>query len=813
MKIRLKTRALLSSAVLAGVFTADPGHALAQSTTGVPVVETRPGTEAGSQTEVPEDQEIIVTARLRAEPLQETPVAVTAITGEQLTRQNVQDLSDIKSVPSVSIAATQTPGRAKIAIRGVSFTNTDPFQAPAIALIVDGIYYDSTSAAILNAFDLQAVEILRGPQGTLFGRNSPGGVINVRSRRPSGEFDVNAEVTLGNYELLDIRAGIDIPVVPDVINLRLAGMRRQNTDSPYTNLATTPIRFGRIGPFDYAGTSRLQSKLSNDLEVGQADTWLLRGVLEIKPANGLRITLTGEVLDDNSSQLVSKSTSFPPVPLGLVSPPGVPGGGDPRAGVNDISGKNPLKAQTFGGTIEYDFTDNLKLTSITGYRNEKLFNAFDIDSEFGAFLHSAQTWDTEQFTQEVRLQSDFGGRFDFILGGFFMDSTLAKIEESTLDRDLLCLAAFRVTNPGPPPGACPIGGFANVAPPNTPPVFAGPFVNKIVNFTDVRQQTKAYAVFSQLYFDVTDRLRLTVGGRYSWERKDFQVELYGGQFAGSVVKDQSRSWSNFAPMASVDYKVTDDILLYASYSQAYRSGGFLGRATTVASFETPFDQEKLSAYELGMKADFLNNDLRVNLTGFYSDYKNIQRELQVLVVAAENLVVNAASATIKGIELEVTARPFKGLELRGSAGYIDAGYGEFSPVLRPGQIPLTDLSLLATYPLPLTPEWTASGGISYTIPGGNDSEFNFGLNANFTSEQTTNTVPVPNGSDRRGDLLLVDGHVSWRSANDRLGLRLWVKNLTDKTYILGGDFGAGIVTNSTYAWPRTFGLTASFNYR
>ena len=764
-------------------------------------------------------EELIVTARKVEEPLQETPLAVTALSGAQMRAESIVTLDDVKGIPNLSVIGVGVAqGQARLAIRGVSFTNTDPFQAPAIALSVDGVYYDSMTSAILNVFDLESLEVLRGPQGTLFGANSPGGVINVKSRRPSGEFDFNAEATFGNYSRSDVRLGVDIPLVDGKLNARVAVLKRDSSDSPYENLATTPVRFAPPAiPF-----SLLNDRLSDELAPDRRDVLLGRVVLDFTPTEALSFTLIHESLDDESTTVPFKGTSDDTVPAGALTPPGLPGGDDPFVGVNDLSTFGPLETQVTMLTIDYDLTESLTLTSISAQRNEERLNSWDVDGEFDPFLHSVQFWDQEQFTQELRLHSNFDGRLNFVVGGFYMDATLDKIQESQLSRDALCLAIFGTANPGPPPaGGCPIGGFA----PDGMGGFIGPFAAFTHNFSDVRQDTINTALFAQLYFDLNDKTRLTVGGRYTKDEKDFVVDVRFGNGAigfdpgvspptpGAIEVDESNDWSNFSPMVSIDYRWNDDVLLYASYREAFRAGGYPGRANSVASFQEAFDEEFLSAIELGVKSTLADGRVRLNAAYFHSSYDDLQRELQVLIpVGPENLIVNAAKATIQGLEVEMTALLNNNLTLRSSLGYLDAKYDEFNPSLRPDQTLIEDIDELTAQPLPMAPEWTAMLGLNYRLPLANDSSLTFDLNGTYASEQILETDAPANGALSRGDVGLLNAYVSWRSASEAWHIQLWSRNLADERFLQNGATGAGIVTTEQVSEPRTYGLTVGYAF-
>ncbi|MCW8863720.1 MAG: TonB-dependent receptor [Colwellia sp.] len=744
---------------------------------------------------------ITVTARKKEESLQSTPVAVSVIGADELKSRNVLTMADVVGVPNVSISGATSPAYANIAIRGIGSTNTDPFQAPAVAVLTDGIYHDTVATALSSLIDVESVEILRGPQGTLFGRNSPAGVINIKSRRPSGDTSLDAQLSLENNSTLDTRVAFEFPISDDFSG-RIAVMKR-TSDGAYerkdSDGFTDPIVYSFVVPLEVRDLIVPDLDPTDNQEPGEVDTLFTRGILQYKPSDELTVSLIAEYIDSKGSLLGSNNNSSETSTLGRLGFSAAnTEDGDPYTTETDLSASQPWDKTTVSLEVLWDLTDNLQLTSITAYREEELYNTYDVDSQNKLWLHSNQIWETKQITQELRLDSKFDGPFNFTVGSFFMDSNLYKDQETYVNFALIACAL------SPAEVDCQNDFFIQSN------------IDSVVpDFNEVDQNTLSWAIFGQFYYDINDRTRLSVGGRYSVDEKDMFVSFDAGELADPeegfpiTVKDD---WDNFSPTIGLDYELADDKMIYFSVSEAFRSGGFNGRASSLESFQTPYEEETATSYELGYKSTLLDNHLRLNLTAFYTAYDQIQREITIGTtsnVGVENVVLNAADAKIKGIEFESTYLITDGLTLTANLSHQSGEYTDFNPNLRDDQIAIVDADAFKDFDLPLAPEWSSFVALDYIFELESMGWLTLNINHAYTSEQVTNTIPTDGSS--RDSVQMVNASIKW-DINDSFSIRLFGKNLLDEQYKLMesnfGIFGSAV----TYSEPVSYGLTVSYSY-
>jgi iron complex outermembrane receptor protein len=697
-------------------------------------------------------EETIVTARKKEESLQDTPVSVSAISGETLELKNVVSLSDLKSVPGVQLeSGAGSPRTANFSIRGLSLIELDPSFEPAIAIIVDGVYYAGITSAVSALLDIESVEVLRGPQGTLFGRNSPAGVVNIRSRRPGDEFELNSSLTYSSWETTDARLAIGGPLIEDTLSARVAIMKR------------------------YSGDSYIDNKAPGFDDPNRDDTLYGRLSLLWTPSDALEISLIAEADDYEGTLGTMKNDSALPSAATFFAPPTPEGFYDVAMNI-DVDA--PSDSQTYIMNIGWDIND-FTLTSISAYRETERFSDYDIDGTEGSLLHAPQSYETDQFTQELQVASSFDGPLNFIAGYFYMDATYSKHEEDTIYAPLSCLFIGAPLNCG----------------------------LEFLNISDPSQDTESHAVFGQVYYDINESLRLTVGGRYSTDEKDFTVTFPAGQNFGQIV-DESEDWSVFSPMASLDWHLTDSTMGYLSYSEGYRSGGFNGRANEVETFETGYDEEFSESIELGLKTELLDGRLRLNGALYKVEYTDQQLPDQNRTSQGVELsVVNAGSSEVLGLELEATWLASEHLTLFVDGAYMDAEYTDFTVDLN-GDGTETDNS---HFPLPLTPETKLHIGAQYDIVFSRLGELSFGVDWTFTDHMQTATVPVPNFT-RRDSTDIVDANITWRPT-ENWRVTVFGKNLLDEEYIsVGVAAGGGALSHiKTLAPPASYGITLAYD--
>lgn len=716
--------------------------------------------------------DIIVSARRRAESIQDVPVAVTAISPRELANLAAPDIRDLVGrTPNLVIDPVNAgPSAAAISIRGISFEDIEKSFDPAIGVLIDDVYIGTNTGQLVDFFDFESIEVLRGPQGTLFGRNTTGGVIRLQRTRPTGEFGVNALGTIGNLGRRDLRMVVNLPKVGDMLSVKGFWIRAESDDF-YDN---------QILGEDYGGR-----KYDN------------YGVAALFEAGNFEATFTWDQVRERSEidQSATSRTGLDliclqvPIPgVGLVRPTGIPGEQCNRNTRRDLYttftnvpgvARNDGDNFTINATLELG---ELLVTSVTGWRANREFVRQDFDSTSISFFDTTREQRYRQFSQEVRVSGDVTDRIDFVAGFFYFNSNYT-LDQSTFFGPFLQAAA----------GLPPSGG----------------------NLVD--HDSKSTALFADVQWRITDQLRLSVGGRYTWDDKSiFNDFLKTG--IPALIADESEDWGQFTPRASIDYSFGDqsNTLLYASYAQGYRAGGFNGRGQTAVSARTPFDPETVDTFELGFKTEFWENRITFNFAAFLSKFNNKQEEIVRPAPGAgqETLVLNAASATIKGLEAEFRAQVTEGLSFNGSLGLLDARYDEFDTLVNGV---LTDVS---NRDLRRTPDLSGSIGANYLIPiklGTID------LAAAYRHVSRFQTTIVgdprdPTRNDPRGMAQarnLLDASAAITFDLDTIGkmrVAVFGRNLTDDRGLNSTLPVAGLFTFSAARPPRTFGAEVGFNF-
>jgi len=739
-----------------------PAHAAAQEqgaqTTSADPADSEMGVE-----------DIIVRARLRSEDIQSIPVAVTAISPSRLANlaaPNVQDLEGI--TPNLVIDSTNVaPGAASIAIRGISFEDVEKSFDPAVGVLIDGVYLGTNTGALLDFFDFESVEVLRGPQGTLFGRNTTGGVINVRRTQPTMDWGLRGEVTLGRYGREEYRVVGNAPLIPDVLGVK-AFFLDSNLDGFLRNV-TRNERAGRLATRNYGFTVRAE------------------------PAPRFDIQVTVEHFENGGQATVAPLSDN----LDLICNPFVrPFGGAPANECNRGTGRdlytvfsnkldrNDLGSDAITGEINLGI-GAFTLTSVTGYRDSDERVTWDTDASSVDFFDVQRNQVYRQFSQELRIAGDITDRINVVAGLYYFTNRYVL---------------FQTTNFGPL-----LQGLARLP---------------AQSFQIARYNSKSYAAFVDADINITDALRLSVGGRYTIDEKRL-----ANSFAGSFSSNAEEDFKKFTPRVSLDYTFNDDVLAYASFARGYRSGGFNGRAQSLLSSITPYEPETVDSYELGLKTTLFDRRLTFNLAAFYSDYKNKQEEAVVPTPPGspnpqETLVTNAAAATIKGIEAEFQARPTRALTLRGTIGYLDAQYDRF-----PSRQPDGTVISLATLELRRAPDITASIGGDYTLETAIGrfvlaSEFRYIDPYQTTINPTKGpfgVILLPAQNDPRGRTdaqNLLDASLTWAGEISGTKLRATVfgRNLLDDRGLNSGLPVAQLFTFGIARPPRTYGVTLGFDF-
>ena len=731
----------------------------------------------------------IVVVRKRAENMQETPIAISALTAVQLEERNLTNLMEVGSfVPNVTMNTSPSSSgggnNSQIYIRGIGQSDFLFTTDPGVGLYVDGVFYPRTLGGVLDLLDLQQVEVLRGPQGTLFGKNTIGGAISLTSKKPMGDGTGYLELAIGDFNRRDLRGSYDFAI----------------SDTLAAKFSLTSKNRDGIGNRLEFGTDRVVD------DVGDENVLATRLALRWKASEN--------VLVDFSADYTKEREKGVPIVLTYVGAGSLTGlwnflvGGPTGQLMNDdfiipnnrydsyATGENRNDLDAFGVGMNIDWTvnDNLSVRSITAYREMEAFYAGDADSSPLSYQQTAQEQDQDQFSQKVQLiGSSMDDKLDWVLGAFYFDEFGRDVNAVRLASGLYdALEAFPFPLDGSPITAPTApGGPGN---PINPALDLDFSIFNEINIT-------SFAIFSQGTYAVSDKVNITAGIRYTNEEKEYYLDHSRINSGVPIILPTTivNDWSSVTPMASIDYKVNEDAMIYGSVTQGFKSGGFNGRPTTVGAVDS-FDPEEVLSYEFGFKTDLANNTLRLNGAIFLADYSDMQLG-SISADATGNLVLriqNAGKAEITGFELEMQAIPIANLDIVASIGYVDFKIKE----LDPGVVDF-NLDTKAVK----TPEWNASLGVQYTweLEGNNLLSFRAdGSYQDKTYQDVQNTEMIAADA-----YTLFSARLVYDNFDSGWEVALFATNLTDKEYITNSfqtlpSFG---LANVMFGRPREIGLS------
>jgi len=712
---------------------------------------------------------IIVTAERTANSIQETPISVTAISGEQLEATGAIVINDLAAtVPNLtSTTGPQGSADANFFIRGVGQFDFIVTNDPGVGLYVDGVYLGRTVGAMLDAGDVERIEVLRGPQGTLFGRNTLGGAVSVVTKQPDpGVFSGEVQGTYGSRDRVDLDASLNVPI-GETSAARVYGFYRQQDG--FADNVVTGEDFGRIER--YGGRGQLRFEIGPDVQ----------------------IDLSADYSLDRSNPAPSVLNAIVPLPF---FPPAALNDVQDPDNFYDIFASNSPEARNevygFSGTVTVNL-GSAQLKSITAYRNLDSFSTADPDGTRFQLYDQNVTTLQEQFSQEIQLTGEaFDDRLTYLIGGFYFSEDANQV----LD---LCFAP--ISDPTAQPfQACNVWSQGN------------------------DQQTESFAVFGQTRYEILEGLSFTLGGRYTWDEKDIisnqffdfrpqlvgpgavfgfglPPELIGQPITLPIVTDLpgSVSFEKFTPKVGVEYQATGDVLLYASYSEGFRAGGFNGRLIAPQATIPTFEPDTNETFEIGLKSDLLDRALRFNLSLFHSQYKGIQQT--IADPAVQFRVANAGDATLQGFEMEIAIVPTSGLRFDFAVGYTDSEFEDVPVAVGP----------INGNRLPFSPEWTVSAAVQYDIDIGNSTltprvDFRYQSDVFFTAFN----LPF----EEQDGYGLLNGRITWTDPSEQITLSAFGLNLFDVEYF---TFGQNALTSQGVAYnylgrPREFGVSAGFRF-
>jgi iron complex outermembrane receptor protein len=699
-------------------------------------------------------EEVTVTARRREESLKDVPVAVTAVSGERLEATGAVDITTLQqSTPNLTVQIARGSNSTLISfIRGVG--QQDPLWGfePGVGLYIDDVYVARPQAAVLDIFEVERLEVLRGPQGTLYGRNTIGGAIKYVTAKIQGEPEIKLKGNFGSYDQRDV----------------IASAKGMVTDN--LGLGLTWATFNRDG---------FGKNLTTGAEHYDKDVVAARATVELTPTDNLFFRLSGDIVTDRSNprhghrETPGLTATGAPIPTAVVLDDVY----DTRAGAGD---KNHVEARGVSFLGEWKASESLTFKSITAYRAGETEGVIDFDNEPAALLDIPARYNDHQFTQEFQAlyTSD---RLQGVFGLYYLNATAAGAFDTVVGQANLSIA------------------------------------------TAGHVDTKSYSAFADVSYDLTDQLSISVGGRYTKDKKSAQVyrqnftglksPLFGNPTAipGLVRSNftSSDSYERFTPRVSVSYDWTPEVTTYASFSQGFKSGGFDMRADAILtpSSVNGYDPEKVDSYEAGLKGYFFDGRLSLNSAFFYSKYKDQQVTLQTPVGASiASQVANVGKSHIYGAEFEGVARFTPDLFANFSLGYTKAEFDEYRaldltstpPVIRD----FADERVFQN-----TPEWNGSVSLTWRHDLGDNGSIAFIPSASYRSK--FNMFEIPSILDQDSYWLL-DASIVWTSSDERYRVGLHGKNLGDEEYRVGGyNFpqSAGVLFGNSvtayYGPPRT----------
>ena len=712
-------------------------------------------------------EEVVVTAQKREQNLQDVPVAVTAFDASALENAGVQDVTELqKSAPNVTMQVSRgTNSTLTSYVRGIG--QADPLWGfePGVGLYVDDIYLARPQGGVLDVFDVERIEVLRGPQGTLYGKNTIGGAVKYVTKRLTGEPELNISGALGSYNQRDLKISGQMPLIEDTL---------------YFGASIAQFKRDGYGEF-----------LQNGDENYNKDLLAARVSLEWLPSDDVSVRFSADKTDDDSNAKGGhRLTDSVLLPTEAVP-------SDVYDSNSDMDTDNEVKSSGASAIVTWDISDDLTFKSITAYREGETFTNIDFDNTSLPSLHVPAIYDDDQTTQEFQL-SYSSDNLDLVGGLYYYEGTAS--------------GAFDV-----------LLGLFNAA---------GPFDPSLGEFNALTAgtvDTTSYAAYVHATYAINEQWALTLGGRYTRDEKEAEVykarmfvdgsssEL-GGETLSVLVVDtdyeNDESWSQFSPRISVDYSLTDDTLLYASYSEGFKSGGFdmRGDATKNPATVNGYDPEIVETFEIGVKTELLDGRVRLNAAAFHSDYTDMQVTVQQSSDGGTNFVssvLNAGESEIQGFEVEALAQVTENLSASVMLGYINAEYIEVETDTPTGVVDLADDWAFAN-----TPEKTASIKLMYNRTLGDMGDLALSAGASYRSE--TQIFPQVESQIDENSYTLWDVSAVWYSADEHWTVGLHGKNLTDEEYRVGGynfaNLGGEESVIGYYGNPRTVSLNFGYNF-
>jgi len=726
----------------------------------------------------PEDavaiEEIVVTAQKRAESLQKVPVSITALSADELAARQIRAPEDlVMGVPNLQSNAAIGDGVPIFSLRGISMSDFSFAQNGPIATYYDEVYKGNFALLGLNLFDLERVEVLKGPQGTLYGKNTTGGAINLISRKPDFTTGGNLSLGYGNFDHF-MADGAAQTALSEVLAARVA------------------FTFER-------GDGWMKNVSPGKSDLNAVRQYGVRGTLLYRPSDTVDVTLR---LATSLQNPVNYGT--PPIPGpdgvgGTVYPFfGIPA--DFRTGLGRREVDTPevfrRRARTYAvsATANIRVGDDLTVTSISSWDKGTLYNHEDADGTPLALTEAVYYGRTRQFAQDLRLTSDFDGPFDFIVGGYFHRERVFNFTDINYFRDL------DVNGDGPIDAQDCIDG-------------GGFLACQVGNRLD--QSKDSYALYSDASYQLTEVLKLRGGLRYTHDKgrlRNFQAQardfngvplinfIPGSATDLDATTSQRFSNDNVSGKIGLDYQVSGNVMAYASYSRGYRGAAFNGQAFFSPAELTIARPEKIQAVEIGLKSDLFDRRVRINGAAFWYGYRN-QQFLDTDPVTTIPALINLPKSRIFGGELELQVRPVPSLTLSGALGLLDTKVKE-------GTAQGMDV---AGKRLIQAPSVSLTSSVDWALPLGDLGSLDTRVDLAYASKQYFDIINRP--STTEDGYTLINGRIRFHPEDDRYGISVWVKNLTNAFYYTNMIDASGIGFIYTHQNARrTYGVTFDMTF-
>ncbi|OWK30528.1 TonB-dependent receptor [Sphingomonas mucosissima] len=768
--------------------------------------------ERSPQAEGAGSGDIIVTAQKREQRLQDVPIVVSVLNQQQLNDAGVRDVKDLQTItPGLNVTSSTSPAQTSIRIRGVGTVGDNPGLESSVGTIVDGVYRARSGVAFGDLGEMERVEVLKGPQSTLFGKNMSAGVINVVTAAPS--FNPSAEFvgSYGNYNAWTISGAATGGLIGDTVAGRIFALKRERD-------GFWKVRTG-AGP-------RTSDRADNE------NNWTVRAQLLIRPTDAINVRLIGDWSERDEDCCVNAPSIAGPTAAfidALAPDAGTVRNGDPFDRVTYANRPTDFRIRDRGvsGEVNWELSDSLDLTSITAYRFYRSNSGVDIDYSSADLWYRGSDQNSNQFkvfSQEARLAYN-GERLKSILGVFYADERLVSRQNTFFGSDYERYFGLLLSG----------GTNGNAISALTGLPVGTNFVANTGQLDTHRHRAKSFAVFTDNTLTITEGLDLTLGIRYTDEVKNatsrYSNTSPGNACAAAIARrlpaaalgaictptadaafndatiSQRRPENRWAGSAKLQYRISSEIMAYGSYANGFKSGGFnLDRARLapgVLNPDTSFATEKVESYELGTKTTLFNRRLLANIAGFYQTFDDFQLNTYTGV---SFVVTSIPKVTSKGVDLDLLFNTgIQGLTLNAGATYADTTFGDFPP-------PLPNLTRLSGNRLPYAAKWNVTGGFTSKQPITDDLNLRASASLKWSSRYNTGSNLDP--LKVQEPFAILNTRIGIEPASEAWSLEIWAQNLTNSQFyqvivdqpLQLGTYGAFL------GQPRLYGVTGRVRF-